>query len=138
MKEIESIKEKVQNQMKIEDFHGNDKERAKALSNIIAEIFLVDDNADVNISGIAYKAEWVKEVYRMINHDDIKTVVDNIDKIRKEIRNPKSYLRTALYNAVNERGIRKSVERQGTFDPEDAFRIALNRTYGKEPGNESR
>lgn len=131
MKSIETIKENVRNQIHINEFDGEEKTRAQAIATIIAEVLFADDNADINISGIPYKAEWVKETYRIINHDDVKAIIEKIDKIRKEIRNPKNYLRTAIYNAVNEREIRNAVVRQGTFDPEEAFKIALARTYEK-------
>lgn len=126
------IREEVEKKLNVKEFSGDAKERAKALSLIIAEVLYVDDEADVNISGIPFKAEWVKEVYRMIEHDDLKAVLDHYDQVRRSIKNPKSYLRTALYNAVNERSLRETVERQGTFDPEEAFNIALKRTYGNE------
>lgn len=138
MKKLIEIEKELEKKIFINNFSEEEKEKAKVMIKIVAEVLMLDGDRDISISGIPYKAEWVKDSFEEVNAEDIKQVIKNINRLRVEIRNKKTYLRTALYNAVNERALRNVYERQGNFDPEDAFRVALYRTYGKAPKNESR
>lgn len=132
------LEKEVGEKISISEFSGEEKEQAKVMIKIVAEVLMLDGDRDISISGIPYKAEWVKDSFAEVNAEDIKQVIKNINRLRVEIRNKKTYLRTALYNAVNERSLRNIYERKGNFDPEEAFQIALSRSYGKENSNESR
>lgn len=136
MKELVEIEKELEKKIFRNYFSEEEKEKAKVMIKIVAEVLLIDGDRDISISGIPYKAKWVKEILAEVEAEDIKQVIKNIDRLRAEIRNKKTYLRTALYNAVNERALRNVYERQGNFDPEDAFRVALCRTYGKAHENE--
>lgn len=125
------LEKEIGEKISISEFSGEEKEKAKLLVKIIAEVMMIDGDRDVNISGIPYKAECVQKNFSEVNEEDIKSVIDNLDRLRSEIRNKKTYLRTAIYNAVNERSLRRVKERYGTFDPEEAFKKALDRTYKK-------
>lgn len=129
MKKIYEIERELEKKILKNDFSEEEKEKAKTMIKIIAEVMLMDGDCNINISGIPYKAEWIKESFAEIDAEDVKTVIKNLDRLRAEIRNKKTYLRTALYNAVNERALRNIYERQGNFDPEEAFNIALARSY---------
>ena len=138
MKKLIEIEKELEKKIFINNFSEEEKEKAEVMIKIVAEVLMLDGDRDISISGIPYKAEWVKDSFAEVNAEDIKQVIKNINRLRVEIRNKKTYLRTALYNAVNERALRNVYERKGNFDPEDAFRVALYRTYGKAPENESR
>lgn len=131
MKKIIELEKELEEKILKNDFSEEEKEKAKVMIKIVAEVMLIDGDRDINISGIPYKAEWVKDSFAEIDAEDIKTVIKNLDRLKAEIRNKKTYLRTALYNAVNERALRNVYERQGNFDPDEAFKIALARTYNK-------
>ena len=138
MKKLFEIEKELEEKIFINNFSKEEKEKAKVMIKIVAEVLMLDGDRDISISGIPYKAEWVKDSFAEVNAEDIKQVIKNINRLRVEIRNKKTYLRTALYNAVNERALRNIYERKGNFDPEEAFQIALSRSYGKENSNESR
>lgn len=136
MKKLIEIEKEIEKKIFINNFSEEEKEKAKVMIKIVAEVLMLDGDRDISISGIPYKAEWVKDSFAEVNAEDIKQVIKNINRLRSEIRNKKTYLRTALYNAVNERALRNIYERKGNFDPEEAFQIALSRSYGKENSNE--
>lgn len=131
MKNIINIEKELEKKILSNDFSEEEKVKAKIMIKIISEVMLLDGDRDISIAGIPYKAGWVKESFEEINAEDVKTVIKNLNRLRVEIRNKKTYIRTALYNAVNERALRNIYERQGTFDPEEAFNIALARSYNK-------
>ena len=131
MKKLIELEKELEEKILKNDFSEEEKSKAKVMIKIVAEVMLIDGDRNINISGIPYKAEWVKDSFSEIDAEDIKTVIKNIDRLKAEIRNKKTYLRTALYNAVNERALRNVYERQGNFDPDETFKIALARTYNK-------
>lgn len=80
--------------------------QAEEICLIIAEIFILPPDSLVQVNGNKLTAASVQEIYRMLTHDDIITVMDNFEAATYEIRFKKTYLRTALYNEVFERSSR--------------------------------
>ena len=60
----------------------------------------------VQIGGNKLTAQAVSEIYSMLTHEDIITVMDNFEQAEYKIKFKKTYLRTALYNEVFERSSR--------------------------------
>ena len=98
--EIDEIREEVKDQLDYDyacKQFGEDK--IDGIVEIMVEIFL--SVGTVNIGKNQLPAEQVKNVFRKINMEHIRYIFDCIEETSREkkIRNMKSYLLTALYNA---------------------------------------
>lgn len=69
---------------------------------IIAEMNCLADNAIVQIRQTKMTASTVREIYSMLRLDHVQYVIGKYKHITYTVRFPKSYFRTALYNAVFE------------------------------------
>ena len=74
----------------------------KELCFIIAEVLVLDQESVIKINGSNISARLVKEVYSQIQNDHVDLVFNNFNKVSHRVLNKRSYLRTALYNAVFE------------------------------------
>jgi hypothetical protein len=74
----------------------------KELCLIIAEVLVLNPDSFVKINGSNMSAQLVMDVYSQICNDHLRLVFSNFNNISHRIINKKSYLRTALYNAVFE------------------------------------
>lgn len=98
--EIDEIREEVKDQLDYEyackEFG---KDRIDGIVDIMVEVLL--SVGTVNIGRNQLPAEQVKNVFRKINMDHLEYIFDCIEETSREkkIRNMKSYLMTALYNA---------------------------------------
>lgn len=98
--EIDEIREEVKDQIEY-DYACKQfgKDKIDGIVDIMVEIFL--SVGTVNIGRNQLPAEQVKNVFRKINMDHLEYIFDCIEETSREkkIRNMKSYLLTALYNA---------------------------------------
>lgn len=83
-------------------FRKEDRQQALELCYIIAEAERLPDGTPMQIGGDKLPAELVREVYGLLQHEHLEMVIENFKKEQRELRYKKSYLRTALYNAVFE------------------------------------
>ena len=67
---------------------------------IIAEMYRLPPAWEVQIDGGKLPAGMVAEVYEELTEEHVQSVISEISKITHQIKFIKSYLRTALYNAV--------------------------------------
>ena len=74
----------------------------KELCLIIAEVLILDKDSVIKINGSIIPVSLVQEVYLQINNDHVRLVFSNFSNVSNRIFSKKSYLRTALYNAVFE------------------------------------
>ena len=74
----------------------------KELCLIIAEVLLLDQDSTIKINSSNICVRLVREVYLQIRNDHVQLVFNNFHNVSQRIFNKKSYLRTALYNAVFE------------------------------------
>lgn len=95
---LEEVKEKVE----IECFDREETPQATELCLIIAEVLILNPENEIRIGGVMLSVEMVQEVYRQIEHEHVELVIGNFNKVSYEVKNKKSYLRTALYNSVFE------------------------------------
>lgn len=73
---------------------------ARELAMIIAEVERLEPSTLIRVDGSDKEASEVAEIYGMLTHDHINTVLDNLGDVRYRISSMKTYLRTALYNVV--------------------------------------
>ncbi len=76
------------------------KARGRELAMIITEVERLPPNSLIRVDGEDHEAYEVAEIYQMLTHDHIESVLDNLDETRYRVKAMKTYLRTALYNAV--------------------------------------
>lgn len=72
---------------------------------IVAEVYVMDPDSMIRISGADLTVGIVQEVYAKLGNEHIEGVVFNFQRITTQVYNKKAYLRTALYNAVFEMNI---------------------------------
>ena len=98
--EIDEIREEVKDQIEY-DYACKQfgKDKIDGIVDIMVEVLL--SVGTVNIGRNQLPAEQVKNVFRKINMEHIRYIFDCIEETSREkkIRNMKSYLLTALYNA---------------------------------------
>ena len=98
--EIDEIREEVKDQIEY-DYACKQfgKDKIDGIVDIMVEVLL--SVGTVNIGRNQLPAEQVKNVFRKINMDHLEYIFDCIEETSREkkIRNMKSYLMTALYNA---------------------------------------
>lgn len=75
---------------------------AEEIVKTVAEIYMLADSLPVRIDGEQLDAWTVKQIYAQLTEDHVSAVIHNFRRIPYEIRAKKSYIRTALYNAVFE------------------------------------
>lgn len=92
----EDIKEQISYDYACREFG---KDRVDGVIDIMMEIFLSVDT--INMGKNTIPAEQVKNVFRKIDVDHLRYVFDCLEETSKNkpIKNMKSYLKTALYNA---------------------------------------
>lgn len=104
--------ERVMEQVEFAYLPRGDLARAKEICMIIAEVRLLPPSAEVQIAGEKREAWFVSEVYANLTHDHIMMVLTNFKAAKYAIKAKKTYIRTALYNAVFEleHGIENDVQ----------------------------
>lgn len=98
--EIDEIREDIKEQISYDYACAEfGKDRVDGIVDIMMEIFLSVDT--INIGKNQIPAEQVKNVFRKIDVDHLRYVLDCVEETSKNkpIKNMKSYLKTALYNA---------------------------------------
>ena len=91
--------EKVKNQIAIDCFDREDTGMVWEIALIMAEVMTLPEDFTISIGGEKLPVELVREVYRNLENEHIKFVIEKFKGIDREIKHRKSYLRTALYNA---------------------------------------
>ena len=108
---LETTRLQVCAQIGADDFRlASDRLRANDLALIIAEVLLLRPETDVQIGGDKLPASMVQEVFRKLTHDHVLATIIHFEKATYEIKHVKTYLRTALYNAVFETEARATNE----------------------------
>lgn len=94
--------ERVEEQIEMYTIGERDEEEARSLAMMIAEVYKLPPAAMVKIAGNNLPAEMVSEVFLQITAEHIEHVLTNYRQAKYHIHHTKTYLRTALYNAVFE------------------------------------
>ena len=69
---------------------------------IIAEVFVMHPDCVIKVAKTDLCSSLVYEVFKQLTNEHLQMVYDNFKAVQTKIHNKKSYLRTALYNAVFE------------------------------------
>ena len=93
---------KVRDQIDVRSFHVTQRDLAKEILNIIAEVYLLKDEAQIRIAGEMLEAYVVKEVFEQLDAEHVQLVIENFSKVERIVNFKRGYLRTALYNSVFE------------------------------------
>lgn len=75
-------------------------ELLRELCMIMAEVYMMDPDKPIRISGEWLDGHVVQQVFSEIEREHVEMVVSEFYRLTDEIRNKKAYLRTALYNSV--------------------------------------
>lgn len=67
---------------------------------IIAEVYLMDPDKPIRISGEWIDGHVVQEVFGELTYEHVVMVIDEFCRLAIDVRNKKAYLRTSLYNSV--------------------------------------
>lgn len=67
---------------------------------IIAEVYMMDSDMPIRISGEWLDGYVVQEIFGELRREHAEAVIDEFCRLVIDIRNKKAYLRTALYNIV--------------------------------------
>jgi hypothetical protein len=92
----------IKARMEIDGFGVSKRALAEEMCLIIWEIFMLPPKTLVRIAKSDLESEMVSQVYLLLTHEHLLHVIDSFSKIGYEIKNKKTYLRTALYNSVFE------------------------------------
>ncbi len=92
----------IEEQIEIECFEKCDRRQAEEIALIIAEVMKLPDDCAVRIAGNDLPAEMVASIFTRIENDHVIEVMRHYQEATYEIKNTKTYLRTALYNSVFE------------------------------------
>ena len=92
----------VMEQVEYSCFDEGDKQIAKELCLVIAEVFSLPDAGVIRICGVEQSAGTVKEVFAVLGHEHLISVAEKFRALPYRVRNIKAYLRAALYNSAFE------------------------------------
>jgi len=96
----EIVKENIEYEYLIQDNHGLDRENIDEIVNIIVEIVAIE-RKHVYIGGEKYPYPLVKKKLLMLDSEHIRYVMHCMKNNTTKVKNIRSYLLTALYNAPN-------------------------------------
>lgn len=89
-------------QIEIDCIEPHDRPQARELCFIMAEVYLMNPNSHIKISGEELDGYLVQQIFAEITNQHVVMVIANFNRNTYFIKNKKSYLRTALYNSVFE------------------------------------
>ena len=89
-------------QIDLDLFDPEYKPIAEAIALMIAEINSLPETATARIGGGYVPVPVVREIFASLHHDHVLNVIRKYSALRYTVTRPKTYIRTALYNAVFE------------------------------------
>ena len=94
--------ERIRQSVEVETFCRKDRPQAEELCKIIAEVMVLPSESPMQIGRTKIAAGTVAEVYSLLTAEHLEIVIRNFNNLDYEVKYKRSYLRTALYNAVFE------------------------------------
>lgn len=73
---------------------------AREVCMIIAEVYMMDPDKLIRISGEWLDGHVVQQVFGQLTIEHVVMVIDEFCRLTVDVRNKKAYLRTSLYNSV--------------------------------------
>jgi hypothetical protein len=83
-------------------FAEHEQDRVRELCFIIAEVYMMNPEHVIRISGEDLDAALVKEVFGELRNEHVRLVLDNFKSVTDIVRYKKAYFRSALYHSVFE------------------------------------
>ena len=74
----------------------------KEICLVISEVFLMNPDDTIKVSGSVTSIRLVQEIYTQLRNEHIRLVYVNFQGVSDRVYNKKAYLRSALYNSVFE------------------------------------
>lgn len=102
----EAVREQIEADCIPEEYQPIEEE----IERIIAEVYMMPESWTVRIDGQPVPATMLKDVYSQLTNEHTMAVMERFAAVPYEIRHVKTYLRTALYNAVFETAARSANE----------------------------
>lgn len=99
---LKGVREQINFQHLVRDYELDEIKQINEFCSIIADVLTLPPKALIVIDGEQRYAATVQEVYKQLDERHIETVLENFNNIAYKIKNPKTYIRTALYNSYFE------------------------------------
>ena len=99
---LQRVREQINFQYLVREYQLDEMRQINEFCSIIADVLTLPPHALIKIDGEERYAEGVQEVYELLDERHIETVLENFNNIAYKIKNPKTYIRTALYNSYFE------------------------------------
>ena len=99
---LKGVREQINFQHLVRDYELDEMKQINEFCSIIADVLTLPPKALIVIDGEQRYAAPVQEVYKQLDERHIGVVLENYNNIAYKIKNPKTYIRTALYNSYFE------------------------------------
>ena len=99
---LQRVREQINFQHLVRDYELDEMKQINGFCSIIADVLTLPPKALIVIDGEQRYAATVQEVYKQLDERHIGVVLENYNNIAYKIKNPKTYIRTALYNSYFE------------------------------------
>lgn len=99
---LKRVREQINFQHLVRDYELDEMKQINEFCSIIADVLTLPPKALIVIDGEQRYAATVQEVYKQLDERHIGVVLENYNNIAYKIKNPKTYIRTALYNSYFE------------------------------------
>ena len=99
---LQRVREQINFQHLVRDYELDEMKQINGFCSIIADVLTLPTKALIVIDGEQRYVATVQEVYKQLDERHIETVLENFNNIAYKIKNPKTYIRTALYNSYFE------------------------------------
>lgn len=99
---LQRVREQINFQHLVRDYELDEMKQINEFCSIIADVLTLPTKALIVIDGEQRYVATVQEVYKQLDERHIETVLENFNNIAYKIKNPKTYIRTALYNSYFE------------------------------------
>lgn len=99
---LQRVREQINFKYFLRDFEKDEIRQINEFCSIIADVLTLPPQALIVIDSEQRYASAVQEVYELLDERHLETVLENFNNVAYKIKNPKTYLRTALYNSYFE------------------------------------
>ncbi len=99
---LKRVREQINFQHLVREYELDEVRQINEFCSIIADVLTLPPQTLIVIDGEQRYVATVQEVYKQLDERHIGVVLENYNKIAYRIKNPKTYIRTALYNSYFE------------------------------------
>lgn len=99
---LQRVKEQINIKYFLRNFEKDEIKQIIEFCNIMADVLTLPPKTLIVIGREQRYAATVQEVYKLLDERHLETVLENFNKVAYKIKNPKTYIRTALFNSYLE------------------------------------